>query len=98
MFAFGESSLINEWIHVVSQVGVPVGLIIFFCIFIWSLRPHIVEWFRESTKQAKVVSEAIPHMNKSLEHIANDATQRLATVERKVDEILTRLHVQTGNT
>lgn len=72
MFAAAETTY-KAWVYVVSNVGFPVGLLLFLCLVAWKLLPHIISWFKATTAQSHAVHDAVPEIKKSLASIATDA-------------------------
>lgn len=87
-----------SWLQFLERLGLPVFLILFVCMIVWKLLPHVIEWFKTSTNSAKVVAEAVPDMKDSLSKMANDGQRKLEAIdartvvlEQKTTEILQRL-------
>jgi hypothetical protein len=82
----------KTWIQVVNNVGVPVSILVFFGLVAWKLVPHVITWFKATTAQSHMVSDAVPEIKKSLASIATDAGELKAFVQR-ADRL--EAHVET---
>lgn len=83
----------KNWVDVLGQVGIPGLIVVAIILFGWSLRPHIVKWFRESTKQSRVTSDAIPDMQISLRKMAMSAMDNndlAIEMNKKLDILISR--------
>lgn len=83
----------KQWIDIISQVGIPGLIVVAMIAFGWSMRPYIVKWFRESTKQTRVMSEAIPDMQSSLKQMATSSTTGnglMLEMNKKLDTLIAR--------
>lgn len=69
------SSVLPVWVEVVDRFGIAAFLIIFGVLVIWKLLPHVITWFKASTRQATTVNSAVPRIERNLEVIANEAQQ-----------------------
>lgn len=85
-----ESPKTSDWADVLERLGVPVFLILFGCLIVWKLLPHVIAWFTSATKSHGVVAEAIPEIRDSLKKLANDGNEKLETIDRRTQVIETR--------
>jgi hypothetical protein len=98
MPTLAQDSADPSWLQLAERLGLPIFLILFGCMIVWKLLPHVIDWFKESTASAKVVKEAVPDMKDALTKMANEGQQKLTSIdartvllEQKANEILLRL-------
>lgn len=87
------------WQGLLERHGISVFLVLFMCAVIWKLLPHMIEWFKTTTHQAEVVSEAVPDIRISLKAMAqnneaklNCIEARTGRLEEKTERILEKLN------
>lgn len=91
---FAETSQLPMWTEVIERFGVSVLLILFGCLIIWKLLPHVIRWIKTSTAQSEAVSESVPRLERSLEDIADcsrslkEAAGAAERTEKKTESIL----------
>lgn len=77
---------------VLERLGLPVFLVLFLCALVWKLWPHLIEWFKKSTEQSEIVSEAIPSIKDSLQKMAQQGQETMNRIEAKADQILEKVN------
>lgn len=80
-----------SWLNLLERLGLPVFLILFGCMILWKLLPHMIEWFKTSILSQKAVAAAVPEIKESLEKLANEGQSKLHDIDARTKEILERL-------
>ncbi len=81
----------SDWADVLERLGVPVFLILFGCLIVWKLLPHVINWFTSATKSHGIVADAVPEIRDSLKKLANEGNVKLDAIDRRTQVIETRM-------
>ncbi len=91
---FAAQGELPLWTQVIDTFGVPVFIVLFGALIIWKLLPHVVDWVKTSTRQAEIVGQAVPRIERNLETIADGSkhieavAEAASRTEQKTDAVL----------
>ncbi len=82
-----EANADPSWLTLLERLGLPVFLILFGCLVVWKLLPHVINWFVTQTKTAGIMSDSIPDIKESLHKLANEGQQTLKAIDERTKNI-----------
>jgi hypothetical protein len=86
-----------SWPQLLERFGLPVFLIVFGCLIVWKLLPHVIEWLKTASAAQSVVVNSVPDIKEALQKIANEGQAKLEAIytrtevmEKKLDRLETQ--------
>lgn len=82
-----QDPLDSAWVGYLERLGLPLFLILFGCLIIWKLLPHVIDWFKSATGSHNAVASAVPDIKESLRKLADEGNEKLDLIDRRTQTI-----------